>query len=199
MSSHAVIGTVASLEICAFAVVAKVPTYRVAPAFLLPLLWLPYLLRRRLHLHAVHYALFAFALILHGLGAFGFYQRGLFGWSFDVFVHFYFAFAVAFVVERFLRHALPAPRWATFALTVLCLMGFGALHEIMEYGSFLLLGEERGMLKPKTSYPFDTQRDLLNNLLGTLTALAVVLASSRLPRRGKATHTSPASDAEFTR
>jgi uncharacterized membrane protein YjdF len=43
----------------------------------------------------------------------------------------------------------------------------------MEYGSYLLLGEERGMLKPSTSYAFDTQRDLVNNLLGTLTALTL--------------------------
>ena len=30
------------------------------------------------------------------------------------------------------------------------------------------------MLKPSTSYFFDTQRDLLNNLLGTLTALLLI-------------------------
>ncbi|MEA2734492.1 MAG: hypothetical protein QOE14_943, partial [Humisphaera sp.] len=40
--------------------------------------------------------------------------------------------------------------------------------------SYLLLGEERGMLKPSTSYKFDTARDLTNNLLGTLTGLALV-------------------------
>ena len=31
------------------------------------------------------------------------------------------------------------------------------------------------MLKPSSSYFFDTQRDLTNNLLGTLTALALVV------------------------
>ena len=51
------------------------------------------------------------------------------------------------------------------------MMGIGAIHEIMEYMTFLVLGEERGMLKPSTSYFLDTQRDLTNNLLGTLTAL----------------------------
>jgi hypothetical protein len=43
----------------------------------------------------------------------------------------------------------------------------------MEYCSYLLLGEERGMLKPSTSYFFDTQRDLTNNLLGTITGLLI--------------------------
>jgi hypothetical protein len=49
----------------------------------------------------------------------------------------------------------------------------------MEYVTYLLLGEERGMLKPHTSYFFDTQRDLLNNLLGTLTALMVITIAQR--------------------
>ena len=63
------------------------------------------------------------------------------------------------------------------------MMGFGALHEIMEYGTYLLLGEERGMLKPSTSYPFDTQRDLVNNLLGSLTALTVAAIVHAARRR----------------
>jgi hypothetical protein len=55
--------------------------------------------------------------------------------------------------------------------TLLFLMGFGAIHEIMEYMTYLVLGEAKGMLKPQTSYVFDTARDLTNNFLGTLTAL----------------------------
>jgi uncharacterized membrane protein YjdF len=60
---------------------------------------------------------------------------------------------------------------ASWAGTVLLVMGAGAIHEIVEYASYLALGEEKGMLKPSTSYFFDTQRDLLNNLLGALTAV----------------------------
>lgn len=174
------IGIVASVTICAFAWLATVPTYRVAPALLVPLLWIPYVLRRKLHLHPAHYGLLSAAILLHGLGAFGLYQRTVFGQSFDVYVHFYFAFAAALPVERFLRHALSTPRWATLALTLLCVMGMGALHEVMEYGSYLALGEERGMLKPSTSYALDTPRDLLNNLLGALAALAIVAARRAL-------------------
>jgi hypothetical protein len=44
----------------------------------------------------------------------------------------------------------------------------------MEYMSYLLLGEKNGMLKPGTSYFFDTQRDLTNNLLGVLLALGCI-------------------------
>lgn len=173
MNPHALIATVASTAIVLLAMVGTVPTYRVAPALLLPLLWLVYFLRRRLHLHPVPYALFAIALLVHMLGTFGFYQRSFFGLSFDIYVHFYFALAVAFVLERSFRHALPGRPWAGRVASLMFMMGFGALHEIMEYFSYLMLGEAQGMLKPSTSYAFDTQRDLLNNLLGTLTALAL--------------------------
>lgn len=171
----------ATVAIIAFAVTARVPTYRVAPAFLVPILWAPVVLRRVLHLHPFHYVLFAAAVLLHGTGAYGFYQRSFFGISFDIYVHFYFAFAGAFLVERFLRWNVPVRPWAVYAMTLMFLMGAGAIHELAEYASYLVLGEERGMLKPTTSYKFDTQRDLLNNLLGTLTAL-LLIAVTRIAR-----------------
>jgi uncharacterized membrane protein YjdF len=172
---------VASLAIVVIAVFAKVETYRVAPAFLLPILWAPVLLHRRLHLHPFHYVLFALAVLLHCMGAFGYYQKSVLGISFDIYVHFYFAFAGTFIVERFVRHHLPLGPWALRLTVLLFLMGNGAIHELGEYASYLMLGEQRGMLKPTTSYQFDTQRDLLNNLLGTLTAL-LLIAVARLGR-----------------
>jgi uncharacterized membrane protein YjdF len=175
---------VASLAVLAVAATARVPTYRVAPAFLVPILWAPVLLRRRLHLHPFHYVLFAAAVLLHCMGAYGYYQRRVFGLSFDIYVHFYFAFAGTFIVERLVSRTLPVGRWTGRAITLLFMMGFGAIHELGEYVSYLVLGEERGMLKPSTSYFFDTQRDLLNNLLGTLTAL-LLIALARLIRGGK--------------
>jgi uncharacterized membrane protein YjdF len=165
---------IASVAVLVVAVFAKVPTYRVAPAFLLPTLWAPVLLRRRLRLHPLHYALFAAAVLLHCMGAFGYYQRRVFGLSFDIYVHFYFAFAGTFLLERLVSRTLPVGPWTARAMTLLFMMGFGAIHELGEYVSYLVLGEERGMLKPSTSYFFDTQRDLLNNLLGTLTALLLI-------------------------
>ena len=69
-------------------------------------------------------------------------------------------------------------------------MGFGAIHELFEYASYLLLGEERGMLKPSTAYFFDTQRDLLNNFLGVLTALLAPAVWERV-RRGVPSATDP--------
>jgi uncharacterized membrane protein YjdF len=172
---------VASATVLAIATVARVATYRVAPAFLIPALWGVLLLRRRLNLHPLHYVLFAAAIVLHDLGAFGFYQRSFNGVSFDIYVHFYFAFAGAFIVERFIAGRVPTlGPLAVCTTTLLFMMGFGAIHELGEYVSYLALGEERGMLKPSTSYFFDTQRDLLNNLLGTLTALTLITVVRRL-------------------
>lgn len=174
--AHVVIAITGSVVVLVITLLAKVPTYRVAPLALLPLMWAPYWLRRRIHLHPAHYAMFVVALILHDLGAIGFYQRSpLPPISWDIIVHTYFAFAVAFALHRLLeRSEMNLRPWQACVATVLFIMGCGALHEIMEYGSYLVLGEERGMLKPKTSYFFDTQRDLTGNLAGVLLALMMI-------------------------
>src|SRR5436309_10335161 len=51
------IAAAASVVFIVISATAKVPTYRVNPVFLLPLMWAPYLLRRRLFLRAGHYFL----------------------------------------------------------------------------------------------------------------------------------------------
>jgi len=180
------IGAVTSVLFIVISTLATVSTYRVNPVFLIPLLWAPYMFRRKLNLHPLHFALYAIAFLLHDLGAFGFYRRGFFGLSYDIYVHYFFAIPVSLIFYRALRHNLPLGPVAAGIGTLLIMMGFGALHEIMEYCTYLLLGEEKGMLKPSTSYFFDTQRDLTNNLLGTLTALTCIalhrwISASREP------------------
>jgi uncharacterized membrane protein YjdF len=178
------IGVVTSIAIVAIAATAVVATYRVNPVFLIPLTWLPYYFRRGLHLRRVPYAMFCAAILLHDLGAYGFYQRSPLPFSFDIAVHYYFAVPCTLMLYDALAGHLPTvPRWRIAIAAGMFMMGLGALHEIMEYGTYLVLGEEKGMLKPSTSYVLDTQRDLTNNLAGTLTALvlAAVLPASRTP------------------
>jgi uncharacterized membrane protein YjdF len=181
-----VIAAVASVYIIVIAVIAKVPTYHINPIFLLPFLWLPYFLRRRIDLRPGHYLLFALAIGFHDLGAFGFYQHSPFPWSFDIYVHFYFAFAIVFILHHALVARAGLGPWPARVTTLLFMMGLGALHEIMEYMTYLVVGEKNGMLKPSTSYFFDTQRDLTNNLLGTLTALVIVSLIAQRRRRHRA-------------
>jgi uncharacterized membrane protein YjdF len=168
------IGIVASVVFLVISATAKIATYRVNPVFLIPLTWLPYLVRRRLFLTPLHYVLFAVAILIHDLGAYGFYQRSPLPFSYDILVHFYFAVAVTLMLHRALAMNFPMLKfWQVNVTALLFMMGFGALHEIMEYTSYLVLGEEKGMLKPSTSYFFDTQRDLTNNLLGAIVGLVI--------------------------
>jgi uncharacterized membrane protein YjdF len=175
----------ASLIFLVISATARVPTYRINPIFLIPLAWSPYWLRRRLHLYWAHYALLIVAFLLHDVGAYGFYQHSPLPFSWDILVHYYFAIPVTLIMHRAIAvgYATVLRPWQAMLVALLFMMGMGAIHEIMEYMTYLVLGEERGMLKPSTSYFFDTQRDLTNNLLGTLTALMLATIARSLSRR----------------
>jgi uncharacterized membrane protein YjdF len=188
------VGVIGSLGLLAFAVFATKPgsTYRAAPFFLIPLLWLVYLLRRPLHLHPLHYACFAVALLLHNLGALGWYQKSPLPGSFDVYVHFYFGVVGGLLVYRLLQQTLPLRPWTLCIMTVLLVLGMGAFHELVEWWSTLLLGPEKGMLKlpgQNGVYVFDTQRDMFNNLVGSILAVAIYAAWQRLRRNDRAAAT----------
>src|SRR5688572_17432915 len=76
--------------------------YRIAPVFLVPLLWIIYALRRRLHLTPLLFAAFVAAVLFHNYGgARGSYQTKPFGINFDVFVHSYFGFVGGLLIHRF--------------------------------------------------------------------------------------------------
>lgn len=152
--------------------------YHFAFLFLLPILWGVFWARRALHLHPLHYALFALALLLHNLGALGAYREEYLGIAFDTYVHFYFGLVGGLLLERMLREAIGL-RGALAALVVtLFVLGLGAIHEIVEVGSTLVLGDS-GMYKRNSADEFDTHKDLLNNMLGCLLALAGVALLSR--------------------
>lgn len=173
MNSFKTIAWVTTAIIACFGVIGDGPTtYRLAILFLGPLLWGVYFFRDRLRLHPCHFAIFAVALVLHDLGAFGMYRKFFFGLEFDTYVHFFFGFAGALVVARSLRCCFGLNGWMLWAGTVLVIMGIGALHELLEYASTLALGD-KGMLKVNDPDRFDTQKDLGNNLGGCLIALSI--------------------------
>ena len=174
---------IASVAIIVLAALTKVGTYRIAPLLLIPILLAPLLLRRWIALHPFHYILFAAAVLLHMLGAREMYQRSIAGVSFDVYVHGYFGGVGTLLFRRALAQRLHLGPLTAAAFALMFVMGAGAIHEIGEYASYLALGEERGMLKPSTSYFFDPQRDLLSNLCGAIVALACCAMYSRTRRR----------------
>lgn len=175
MNSFKVIAWVTTAIFAVITLVAQGPaTYRFAILFLGPMLWAVYFFRERLHLHSAHFAVFASALILHNLGAFGAYGKHYFGIEFDTYVHFYFGVAGGFIVARALKGSFGLLGWQMWVGAVIVILGLGAIHELIEYGSTLMLGPEKGMLKLNSpDAKTDTQKDLLNNLLGTLLALTI--------------------------
>jgi len=155
-------------------------TYKFSFAILSPILWLVYFLRHRLALHPLHFALFAAALLLHNLGAMGYYRREFFGIEFDVFVHFYFGFVAGFVLYRALGRFFGLTGWRLWVAVALLTLGVGGAHELVEWSTTLAMGPERGMLKIDPNDPFDTQKDLANNLAGALAAAGLYAVVRKL-------------------
>jgi uncharacterized membrane protein YjdF len=182
-----VIAIIASVAMLVISATAKLPKYHFNFVFLVPLLWLGYWQRRPLGVTPATFAAYALALLLHDLGAYGFYQHSPLPWSWDIYVHYFFGIVGSLVLRGALAQHFPSLRpWQLNLTTLLFVMGIGALHEIMEYVSYLIGGTRYGMLDPEHMYFFDTQRDLTNNLLGCLTALVlrslVALLSARRSR-----------------
>lgn len=151
----------------------SVAKYRWSALFLVPLVWVVFRLRARLALRAADFALFAVAVLAHDLGAFGWYQRSVAGLQYDWLVHFLFGVVGGLVVAGVLRERLGLRGLALGLLTLLAVGGMGAVHEIIEAGSTWLLGPEHGMLHVGPENPYDTQEDMLCNLLGTSLALGL--------------------------
>jgi uncharacterized membrane protein YjdF len=170
-------GTLAFLLI-SFAAGEASAKYRYSFLFLVPILWSVYAFRRALALRPIHFALFGLALILHDFGAFGWYQRRLGGLKFDWCVHFFFGVIGGLIIGRILHLRLGLRPPIAAMLMVPVLLGLGAVHEIVEAASTMVLGKEYGMLIIGPDNPFDTQQDLLANLLGALIAMALTLRSS---------------------
>lgn len=183
-NSHAVIAIISSLILVGIsAFLAKSgSTYQWSFVFLVPLVWAVYFLRHKLALLPSHFALFALAIIVHDLGSFGFYNRVFLGLRFDSYVHFGFGLVAGLVFFHAAREKLPLSRGLLAMAVPLFILGIGGIHEIFECFTTILLGPEKGMLKMRPDQPFDTQKDLLNNLLGAVLAVLVSLCHRAAPR-----------------
>jgi hypothetical protein len=188
LNPHAAVACMGTLLMVCLSIVAKPgSTYRFSFLFLSPLLWLAYAARDRLRLRPFHLGVIASALLLHNLGVFGFYRREFWGLQFDTYVHFYFGVCGGLVVANALALSYGLQGWRLWLAVILGILGFGAVHELVEWGSTMALGPERGMLKALADDPYDTQKDLLNNLMGTLLSLAarsVFHSKRRTPGHG---------------
>lgn len=163
----------ASLAFVLVSLVSPLEKYRFSFLFLVPILWTVYGLRRRLSIRPLHLALVALALLLHDLGAFGAYSWSVIGLQFDWCVHMLFGLVGGLIVARALEAQFGARGFGLGLLVVLVITGIGGLHEIVEAASTRYLGKEVGMLYIGADNPYDTQEDLLANVLGACAALAL--------------------------
>jgi uncharacterized membrane protein YjdF len=162
-----------------FAPQVTVEKYHVAYLSLIPILWAAFFLRRTFAILPLHYALFALALVIHDMGAFGWYSRYVFGLEFDWCVHFWFGLVGGLVFGRWLRERAGVKGGAWMLIVILTVGGIGAIHEIAEAASNVLFGEY-GMLYVGPDNPYDSQSDMLCGLLGATTAaIAVALRARR--------------------
>ena len=172
MNVHQIIASAGTVVLLAFSLFLAEPgsTYRWSFIFLTPLLWLVYRFRKSVALLPSHFAFFVVALVLHDLGALGFYDRIFFALRFDNYVHFVFGLVAGLILYRAFRKRFRLSPVALWVAIPLFILGLGAIHELIECFTTLVLGPERGMLKLRPGEPFDTQKDLFNNLLGALLA-----------------------------
>ncbi len=170
---------VAALASVIFTAISLAPSeggvakYRWSFVFLVPIVWIFFALRRRMALRPVLFGLFALALVLHDLGAFGWYQRKFVGVQYDWYVHTFFGFVGGLIVARILEVRIGLRGRVLAPLAVLVVTGFGGLHEIMEAASTWVLGTDYGMLVTGADNPYDTQEDLLCNVVGSSVAVAL--------------------------
>ncbi|MCK4519747.1 MAG: DUF2238 domain-containing protein [Candidatus Omnitrophica bacterium] len=133
-----------------------------------------FVIRRGIHLHWFHYLLFTFFLTGHNLGMYQLYDKFPLGIEYDYWVHGYFGVVSTMVIFRAItcRRVITDANTIIF-LTIIMVLGISAIHELYEYAGAVLLGEGEGVLFIGAGDidEWDTQKDMLNNLIGSIIGL----------------------------
>jgi uncharacterized membrane protein YjdF len=152
-----------------------------------------YLLYAKLRITPLAFAFICSALIVHSLGAFGFYAKTpiFFNIPYDTLTHFLSTFAATILVADFLSFSLTKSKKFKFndfivlLLVFLAALGIGALFETMEFTGYLAWGHGQGFFQfGSGDYGnlynadlltqivgggyFDTMKDLMINMVGAL-------------------------------
>jgi len=155
--------------------------------FLMLLLWAVYLIRNKIKLHPLHFLFGASFLILHDLGMFGLYNNFYFGLEYDLYLHMFFGFLASLILYRTFTHVGSYNKWVMFIAIITIILGFSAFHELFEYGGALLFGEGEGVLYIGAGDldEWDTQKDMLNNLIGALIGLFIYTSVNFFSKNNK--------------
>lgn len=135
-----------------------------------------YFVRKAIHLSWLHFLFFALFLVMHCLGMFDFYELYPLGVEYDYWVHSIFGFISALVILRWLRMSeLHLKRAVRIASTLVIVLGISAAHELYEFAGAILLGSGEGVLFIGAGDldQWDTQKDMLNNVIGGLIGIFI--------------------------
>ncbi len=150
------------------------------------LLFVIYGLRKKLFLHWAHFLLFCIFLIVHDWGVFGAYQWYPLGMEYDYWVHGFFGVIASMIILRALRLCKFNLSTKTRVLLVITItLGLSAAHELYEFAGAILLGEGEGVLFIGAGDldQWDTQKDMLNNLIGAVFGLIFYGGITRIFRK----------------
>ena len=140
------------------------------------LLYFIYLMRDVFHLNWVHYSLFAMFLVIHCLGMFDFYELYPLGIEYDYWVHGMFGFISSLIILRSLKMSVLQLKMAMqIGSALIIVLGISAAHELYEFAGAILLGKGEGVLFIGAGDldQWDTQKDMLNNVIGGLCGIFV--------------------------
>ncbi len=138
------------------------------------LMVLMYFIRSHIHLNLFHYLLFASFLILHCMGLYDAYLTYPLGIEYDYWLHGYFGFIACLIILRWMTVYLHnSVYYIPLIFTLFFVLGMSCLHELYEFFGALLLGQGEGVLFIGAGDldQWDTQKDMLNNLIGALLAI----------------------------
>ncbi len=140
------------------------------------LLYVSYRIRHALYLYELHYFLFAVFLLIHCIGLYDLYMLYPLSIEYDYWVHGYFGFVSSLIILRWMRSYLANLTYQVMLLfVILFVLGISALHELYEYFGALILGKGEGVLFIGAGDldQWDTQKDMLNNMLGAILGIII--------------------------
>jgi len=138
-------------------------------------IFLFYFTHKKIEVTEVLYPFALLIAILHNLGTFGFYSKGIFGIEWDFVTHLYSGIILSLITYHCFHKKLKIKTLTKITLTIFVVMGIGSITEIMEVLGTFIFGPGEGFFQYGNGDLglFDTQMDLIYNLLGIFVGLGI--------------------------
>ena len=131
-----------------------------------------------LYLHWMHYLLFSLFLWAHCLGMYELYKNYPLGIEYDYWMHGIFGFIFALFMLRWLgMSGFKLSKTIRISSTFIAILGVSAAHELYEFAGAIFLGSGEGVLFIGAGDldQWDTQKDMLNNVVGGIFGIFISL------------------------